>query len=694
MLSAAYFEDGSDLDEGTMSILSDANYLLVTNPARLFDVMVPREDADTLLVKGATLASLKTGVVAFLDPDDPFTSSSGGVRFILNNMADDLHPRFRTNGYIAILGENYVIPTGIYPVTGSDQDYTNLEGGDLPNIIVGRFIGDSVSEIMPQLDTAIGMARGELVNDPTGSALLISGGYNGEEAFLSNTEDLRVSIEPKMDSVTTHHIHELLNLSTMELDLQVLDGWMAAGDLDGDGKGEVAVLDLLNSSVQIIHPDTEARETHSISGVLNGRILAAQIDEDPELEIIILNGIGSGTQPVGSMKVYDQPFTLLWTRQIIYGIGSEACVLDFDDDGLDEVAVTEPDTDEIHILSRTGQLLETIAVNHIRTFARIGFADMNGDGYGDFIICDDQRVLGYAGPDWTRFYLLPNWNGFPSTSGFTAGDIGSDGGGRFVIIHPDSAGSTISSYCYRYSEEHGWETYYGAVSLMAFAVPPVALTHAEMMGDGGPPELVLISNGLLRIIDLERIPDRFRDLISPEMPGKDIIFYRDHGSETEWISVINSSSMANISFDSSIHRPVIFGSACSTGNFVETDDSFAEACMKAGAGVYIGATIPSYRNLNNFASRMIKDFVNGTPIGLAFREVERSLIDRGSRCWADKYNLYGDPAFGTDGRPVTLSRVNTLKLFHMIRSQGSIELNVAEPEFRETGEGLQAVLEG
>ncbi|MEA3559670.1 MAG: CARDB domain-containing protein, partial [Candidatus Thermoplasmatota archaeon] len=219
LLSGGHFNDGSAIQEGTWNVIKRSNYVMLTNPERLFDRMVVRENVDELLVKAGQLSNLKTGVMVFVHEIDEVPYTEEFVLTQLIALHGYLHPQYPEMGYLAILGEMDIIPAWDYDsgdIPASDHGYSNLKGGDEPEVIVGRFIGDSVEEILPQLDTSIGVMTGELLNDPTGSALLTSGGWNGMMEYYPNTEDLRNHIEPLMDDVTTVHISDVIDLNKME----------------------------------------------------------------------------------------------------------------------------------------------------------------------------------------------------------------------------------------------------------------------------------------------------------------------------------------------------------------------------------------------------------------------------------------------------------------------------------------------
>jgi hypothetical protein len=138
------------------------------------------------------------------------------------------------------------------------------------------------------------------------------------------------------------------------------------------------------------------------------------------------------------------------------------------------------------------------------------------------------------------------------------------------------------------------------------------------------------------------------------LPGRDVIYYRDHGSPTGWSSAVDTGDMP---FDLGDAHPFVFACACLTGSYDDHpvygggNDSMAEAFLENGAGVYIGATETSPRLVNNDAGKEYFNYwtQHHVSTGTALRYVKKELIDEGGdykRRWVQEYNLYGDPKYG------------------------------------------------
>jgi alpha-tubulin suppressor-like RCC1 family protein len=141
----------------------------------------------------------------------------------------------------------------------------------------------------------------------------------------------------------------------------------------------------------------------------------------------------------------------------------------------------------------------------------------------------------------------------------------------------------------------------------------------------------------------------------------DIVVFRDHGWPTSWSGVIGTGDFGGadpVDFEDS--KPFAFGVCCYAGRYEDEDinddgtpegeDGIAEAFLKHGAAVYIGATQVSKRSENTEAAADFLDrwISSSDSIGQAFRKFKRNFNGtKGKRYWISEYNLYGDPKYGS-----------------------------------------------
>jgi len=191
--------DYRNVAHATDYTIAQADYLLVTNPSRLFDFYNSRE-VDILLYHMAQLAWLKQGVLGYLDSYDTDTldaliESNGG-------WAVRLHPNFSTTcgGYLLIVGETEIVPSwmilspphvygaldllGYYApyVDLTDHPYSDTGGNGAPDLIVGRIIGNNPAALIRPIQVSIGVYEGlPAYNFGRSRALLVSGTGFGED---------------------------------------------------------------------------------------------------------------------------------------------------------------------------------------------------------------------------------------------------------------------------------------------------------------------------------------------------------------------------------------------------------------------------------------------------------------------------------------------------------------------------------
>jgi hypothetical protein len=183
--------------------LGTADYILVTNPTRLHDLYASIEVHD-LLGTMAHLARIRNGALGFLDTyvGTYANSSSEDILQTLTRpggyWAESLHPDFQVMlaGYMLIVGETEIVPawdTHDYDlgwdaaddVFHHDQWYSSTGGDGRPELVVGRAIGDSASQLANPLQTSIAIHEGlpGSYYEVPGNALLVSGRGPGVNNF-------------------------------------------------------------------------------------------------------------------------------------------------------------------------------------------------------------------------------------------------------------------------------------------------------------------------------------------------------------------------------------------------------------------------------------------------------------------------------------------------------------------------------
>ena len=179
-----------------------SDYLIVTSPYRLFDANPgDREGVNSLLVEAAKLAKLKSGVLGYIGSRttneqlkgliSPLGDWAGRLSSVYGvpDLVWGLHAMGFDVGhaYLLIVGEEEVVPSFPLSAPGffegdtggvikhSDHPYADVCGDDcLPDLIVGRIIGDTARDLIIPIKTSIAESIG-LVEYDGSNALVVSG---------------------------------------------------------------------------------------------------------------------------------------------------------------------------------------------------------------------------------------------------------------------------------------------------------------------------------------------------------------------------------------------------------------------------------------------------------------------------------------------------------------------------------------
>jgi len=202
-------KQGETISQAYEKALKTSDYILVTDPAKLFKLFTPgytgppstkRDEVNRLLSDMAHLASLKQGVLGYVH----YTSVTNLQNLLkkggkwTNRMCGD----YSTNGYLLLVGETEIIPsgsskhsaTGFDTVTISCVDlfYANTSGDILyPELNMGRIVGNEPGDLRVPIRAAIGQALGWTNHNFDAShALAVSGSGEGVDKFEASVDDV------------------------------------------------------------------------------------------------------------------------------------------------------------------------------------------------------------------------------------------------------------------------------------------------------------------------------------------------------------------------------------------------------------------------------------------------------------------------------------------------------------------------
>ncbi len=171
-----------------ISALQGSDYLIITNPAEIWRHNSNSfEQMDELLSTMAELAKWKNGTLGYLNvpwnTEVNFDPSYDGdvqdqIKWWGSHMqgSDGTPNGYLSNGYLLIVGETEIVPSGTKKMNGrsylrdepkplihcTDMYYANTAGNSFnPELMVGRIIGNSASQLMIPIETSIRVHKGD-----------------------------------------------------------------------------------------------------------------------------------------------------------------------------------------------------------------------------------------------------------------------------------------------------------------------------------------------------------------------------------------------------------------------------------------------------------------------------------------------------------------------------------------------------
>ena len=205
--------------------LNETNYLIVTNPIKLFAFGPTQTNAvNSLLSDMAELARYKKGTLGYVHKHNKYH-----LRDLIKPKgawAKKLHPAFSEvlKRYLLIVGETEIVPT--YYTAGWDYKWSdgtttdkvwntdelyasttgNSYGGWDPELVVGRIVGNDPADLANAIRISIDECTGSLDFDYS-HALVVSGTGTGQDKVVGTVDALQKSLNGITPKVTTTKIH-------------------------------------------------------------------------------------------------------------------------------------------------------------------------------------------------------------------------------------------------------------------------------------------------------------------------------------------------------------------------------------------------------------------------------------------------------------------------------------------------------
>ena len=659
--------------------IKQADYLIVTNPRLLYQHYYANE-VDDLLSLMADLAVTKQGVLGYLDVHSKYMLRKliepwwwwgiGSSSFQATNWSWRLNSDFSKplKGYMLIVGETEIVPAwfksglpvawGDAKQTGtvnySDHGYGDRWSTGVPDLIVGRLIGDSASTLAKPLHASLGVHKGSSgFNFDRDQALMISGPPIGP--FVEYTSKISSTLAPDFQSEALH-CNDRFKVTSFVRDYEAGDG-LAVGDVMGTSKADIIVADksakkiyvydatgaqqsefavswwggtkedafavgnfLGTTKEQIILADSSANEISVVdyAGGLLGKLnwvsfdpydglALGQVLGDAKEEIIVAHQNTNQVriyQPWFQAHQFSQPFEK-WDG---FAVG------DVHPGVADEIVVADRSANEIVILSGGGVTLGSHKFKVVTTKGgkKLDWMDYVGEG--------------------TTLAVGNVFNASPHQ----------------ILLAPAKNYDLVSTYMW--NADKG-ELRSGAALPFDFDQYD-GLATGDVTGHGLVEWLVADQDNHVRVFDTDWVR-RVRQDLPGMVKGKDLIYWAGHGNKDLWDAAIDSYRTTQFPMDFDQHNPLIMTSSCLTGNYQDggTNEhkNIAESFLDSGAAVYIGATqVTFYRCFPAAQTFFSETWQANLTIGEAFTDLERSgwKLDDDWKFYVWEHNIYGDPKFG------------------------------------------------
>ena len=623
-------------------LFGNADYLIVTDPQTLFIENDFDPDVELLLQEAAWLAREKRGVLGYLKSyDNPF---HGALNFKLliqpgGAWASRLNPAFThpdtMDAYLLIIGEDEIVPSYTYDIRDlniewssggqteevklSDNYYADtVSNNGVPDLIVGRIIGNDVSNLRKPIQVSLGVYAGfEGYGFNFFNALLVSGTGSGQSVFVGNVDEIRDILAPVVTAVKIHWKDYWL-INTFERDFEQHDG-LAAGDVLGDDKCEIIVADrddhvyILGLSGTVLGGfDCDFDEGYALA--------VGDVLDDYKCEILIGRTDGyvyiyDKDGFVDSFNCYFESFDSLAVGDVISGGKSE---------------IVKGDTSDYIIIYNVDGDIEEAWDWDFESFDKVAVGDVMDDSKEEIVMADRSDHI----------YIFDNQGniigGF--TCDFERGEslVVADvcGDAKEEIIIGDN-NDFISVYDHLGNELRrivcDIQTYDG-------------LASGNILWDDKEEIFIGDRDDYIHMTDVN-YHNRMADVFKILARDRGIIYFRDHGNLDVWDPGLYTWDFP-VTFN---NNPVVFGCACLTGDYEGGDDyNIAEAFLGSGAAVYIGSTEVSSRSHNSDAGEWFFDHWDySESVGKALMELERNKCSRSDwwEFWVYEYNYYGDPKF-------------------------------------------------
>ncbi len=555
---------GTPLATALNAASGKADYLLVTHPQNLFNQYF-FNGVDSLLSHMAKLAIYKQGVLGFLQKNDAKHLRSlikpGGL------WAGQMSPQFSKplGGYLLLVGETEILPSwtvsvGSYSIRISDAPYSDVSGDDIPDLIVGRIIGDRLSVLSKSIQTSTGVHKG-------------AGGYNfdrdtgvtlsdpGVGPFKKTVQTASCTMQNNgWKTVRQIHPQDEFIVSVFLRSLESGDR-IASGDVIGDKRVEIIHAKTKDDKVYIL--DYKGQLLSSFNCVFDGNddLAVGNVTGNGKEEIIVAD---AGSDRV---RVYSFNGTLLQNINLTFDSGDAITTADALGLGKDQIVHADDSKSYIDVVqvaqsgTITGKSFPCVFDQHDLLAA----GDVMGDSKDEIIVADISlgkiSIRRLDTNSWSSYqHKYPLENRDRLAVGNVVGTSQHISLFYDQILVLDKSGQRI--YLHRW-ENNNW-VWSGKVP--AYLNGNDAVTTGDV-GDfeSTIKEEIIIANGdSITVYDTDRNwIRRTQRKIKTDFKNTDLIYYQGHASSRAWGSILdayhipgNPEAMFGVGSQSATHGPL------------------------------------------------------------------------------------------------------------------------------------------
>jgi parallel beta-helix repeat protein len=640
--------------DATNFTIKQSDYVIVTNPDNLF-LWYNATEVNALLSTMAHLAYLEDGVLGYLTIHsastldnliEPFGGWANQLNFSFSEYAG--------GGYVLIVGETEIVPswqltgfemhfegddddTVVRHVNYTDHPYADTSGdGSLPELIVGRIIGDSAATLTIPINASVSVHENATEFDRS-HAVLVSGTADDDmqDDFVEQVNDLAELLQDNFTVTTIHwkDYKDYYNLSFFSCDYEQHDGF-AVGDVMGDDKAEIIVGDRGDFIIIYNASGTElaklSRNFEEGDGLAAGDVCLGTKDE------IIL-----ADKSDNKIHIYNETLAeLAWfSRSDVEGFDG-LTVGDVIGGTYDEIIVADRSQNKIYVYDAWANERASFSVSDYEEHDGLAVGEVEMYFPKEEIIIADRSadkiyVYNATGTEYSSVINNPFTCSFDEGDGFAVGEVYNDFFGNEIIITDESENRINITSLYQ-SVTIRWDL----ADFDGLAVGDVTGSALDEIVIADRDDSVFVTDG--------RYKSRMLDAFTAAIPSGDIQVYVGHGFVDAWGDGLD---VYDFPLNFGTLSPFVFAFSCLTGNYEEHmyDYSVAEKFLASGATVYIGSTQLSPDKIDGEAGEwFFSNWDTCESIGTTLIDLERTKFSTNDwwEYWTYEYNLYGDPKFG------------------------------------------------